>query len=73
MAWVANPFAYIAINTLVAVLPGPLTRLRFSLTKDDPAFRRAVCLAVACALAGLIPSLLGLGRPLFRRTLVNSS
>jgi hypothetical protein len=50
-------------DSLVAVLPGPLTRLRFSLTKDDPAFRRAVCLAVACALAGLIPSLLGLGRP----------
>jgi len=50
-------------ENLVAVLPGPLTRLRFSLTKDDPAFRRAVCLAVACALAGLIPSLLGLGRP----------
>jgi uncharacterized membrane protein YccC len=50
-------------DSLVAVLPGPLTRLRFSLTRDDPAFRRAVCLAVACALAGLIPSLLGLGRP----------
>jgi hypothetical protein len=50
-------------DSLVAVLPGPLSRLRFSLTKDDPAFRRAVCLAVACALAGLIPSLLGLGRP----------
>jgi hypothetical protein len=50
-------------ESMVAALPGPLTRLRFSLTRDDPAFRRAVSLAVACALAGLIPSVLGLGRP----------
>jgi len=27
MAWVANPFAYVAINTLVAVMPGVAARL----------------------------------------------
>jgi predicted MFS family arabinose efflux permease len=30
MAWVANPFAYIAINTLVAVMPGLARRLELS-------------------------------------------
>jgi hypothetical protein len=32
MAWLANPFAYIAINTLVAVIPGLAGRLRLSTT-----------------------------------------
>ena len=30
MAWVANPFAYIAINTLIAVIPGLAARLHLS-------------------------------------------
>ena len=30
MAWVANPFAYIAINTLIAVIPGLALRLHLS-------------------------------------------
>ena len=30
MAWLANPFAYIAINTLIAVLPG--VAAKFQLT-----------------------------------------
>ena len=32
MAWLANPFAYIAINTLIAVIPGVATRLGLSAT-----------------------------------------
>jgi predicted MFS family arabinose efflux permease len=32
MAWFANPFAYIAINTLIAVMPGVATRLGLSTT-----------------------------------------
>jgi len=32
MAWLANPFAYIAINTLVAVVPGVARRLELSTT-----------------------------------------
>ncbi len=32
MAWMANPFAYIAINTLVAVMPGIALRLGLSTT-----------------------------------------
>jgi len=32
MAWLANPFAYIAINTLVAVIPGLAERFRLSTT-----------------------------------------
>jgi predicted MFS family arabinose efflux permease len=32
MAWFANPFAYIAINTLIAVMPGLATRLGLSTT-----------------------------------------
>jgi hypothetical protein len=32
MAWVANPFAYIAINTLVAAMPGVAARLELSRT-----------------------------------------
>jgi predicted MFS family arabinose efflux permease len=32
MAWLANPFAYIAINTLIAVMPGVATRLELSTT-----------------------------------------
>lgn len=31
MAWVANPFAYLAINTVIAVLPGVTERLGLSL------------------------------------------
>ena len=30
MAWLANPFAYIAINTLIAVLPGIAARFHLS-------------------------------------------
>lgn len=30
MAWLANPFAYVAINTLVAVIPGVAQRLELS-------------------------------------------
>lgn len=30
MSWLANPFAYIAINTLIAVIPGVATRLELS-------------------------------------------
>ena len=33
MAWVANPFAYIAINTLIAVMPGIAQRLGLSPTR----------------------------------------
>jgi predicted MFS family arabinose efflux permease len=32
MAWLTNPFAYIAINTLVAVMPGVAQRLDLSTT-----------------------------------------
>jgi predicted MFS family arabinose efflux permease len=32
MAWFANPFAYIAINTLIAVMPGVAARLDLSTT-----------------------------------------
>ena len=32
LAWVANPFAYIAINTLIAVIPGVAQRLELSTT-----------------------------------------
>lgn len=32
LAWLANPFAYIAINTLVAVMPGVAARLGLSTT-----------------------------------------
>lgn len=32
LAWWANPFAYIAINTLIAVMPGVATRLGLSTT-----------------------------------------
>ncbi len=32
MAWFANPFAYIAINTLIAVMPGVAMRLELSTT-----------------------------------------
>jgi MFS family permease len=32
MAWLSNPFAYIAINTLVAVMPGIALRLELSTT-----------------------------------------
>lgn len=33
LAWLANPFAYIAINTLVAVMPGVAQRLDLSTTQ----------------------------------------
>ncbi|MCW5552901.1 MAG: MFS transporter [Verrucomicrobiae bacterium] len=33
LAWLANPFAYIAINTLVAVMPGVAQRLELSTTQ----------------------------------------
>ena len=32
MAWLTNPFSYIAINTLIAVMPGVATRLGLSTT-----------------------------------------
>src|SRR5204862_1125693 len=32
MAWLANPFAYIAINTLIAVMPGVAQRFGLSTT-----------------------------------------
>lgn len=32
MAWLTNPFAYIAINTLIAVMPGVAARLELSTT-----------------------------------------
>jgi predicted MFS family arabinose efflux permease len=32
MAWLANPFAYIAINTLIATIPGVASRLHLSTT-----------------------------------------
>lgn len=32
MAWLANPFSYIAVNTLVAVVPGVAARLNLSTT-----------------------------------------
>ena len=32
MAWLMNPFAYIGINTLIAVMPGVATRLELSTT-----------------------------------------
>jgi predicted MFS family arabinose efflux permease len=32
MAWLANPFAYIAINTLIAVMPGVALRLELTTT-----------------------------------------
>ncbi len=32
MAWLSNPFAYIAINTLIAVMPGVAQRLGLSAT-----------------------------------------
>lgn len=45
-----------------ALLPPPLVRLRLSLRPGDPIFRRAVRLALACGLAGLLAGLLDLGR-----------
>jgi len=30
LAWLANPFAYIAINTIIAVIPGVAERLQLS-------------------------------------------
>ena len=33
MAWLANPFAYIAINTLIAVMPGIASKLELSPTQ----------------------------------------
>jgi predicted MFS family arabinose efflux permease len=33
MAWLANPFAYIGINTLIAVIPGVAERLHLSTTQ----------------------------------------
>jgi uncharacterized membrane protein YccC len=47
---------------LIAELPGPLARLRTGMTLDNPTFRRAIRLAVACAAAGLVAELSGLGR-----------
>ena len=42
MAWLANPFSYIAINTLVAVMPGVALRLGLSTTLAG------VCCSVWC-------------------------
>ncbi len=42
MAWLANPFSYIAINTLVAVMPGVAQRLGLSTTLAG------VCCSVWC-------------------------
>jgi uncharacterized membrane protein YccC len=47
---------------LLGELPGALARLRSALRVDDPVFRRAARLGTACAAAGLIAGLLGLGR-----------
>jgi MFS family permease len=33
MAWLANPFAYVAINTVIAVMPGVANRLALSPTR----------------------------------------
>ena len=38
MAWLANPFAYVAINTLLAVMPGIAAKFQFS-----PMFAGFVC------------------------------
>ena len=48
---------------LISELPGFWARVRGCLTPTDPTFRRGVRLAVACAIAGLIAELSGLGRP----------
>jgi MFS family permease len=42
LAWLANPFAYIAINTLVAVMPVVATRLGLSTTQAG------ICASVWC-------------------------
>ena len=42
MAWLANPFSYIAINTLIAVMPGVAQRLGLSTTLAG------VCCSVWC-------------------------
>lgn len=47
---------------LIGPLPSPLVRVRASLVPDDPAFRRAVRLAAACGVVGLIAELSDLGR-----------
>jgi len=39
MAWLANPFAYIAINTLIAVIPGIAARLHLSPLLADSSAR----------------------------------
>jgi hypothetical protein len=47
---------------LVAELPGAVARVRGALTLEDPIFRRALRLAAAAGVAGLVASLLGLTR-----------
>ncbi len=52
MAWLANPFAYVAINTVVAVIPGVAGRLGLSTTLAG--FCCSVwCFARVAAFAGL--------------------
>jgi uncharacterized membrane protein YccC len=47
---------------LVAELPGAVARVRGALTLEDPTFRRALRLAAAAGLAGLVAGLLDLTR-----------
>ena len=52
MAWLANPFSYIAINTLVAVMPGVAQRLGLSTTQAG-VFCSVWCFARLAAFCGL--------------------
>ncbi|MCX8091815.1 MAG: MFS transporter [Verrucomicrobiae bacterium] len=52
MAWFANPFAYIAINTLIAVMPGLATRLGLS-TAEAGLYGSLWCFARLGAFFGL--------------------
>jgi predicted MFS family arabinose efflux permease len=52
MAWIANPFAYIAANTLIAVMPGLAHRLELSTTQAG-FFGSVWCFARLAAFVGL--------------------
>ena len=52
MAWLANPFSYIAINTLIAVMPGVAQRLGLSTTLAG-VFCSVWCFARLAAFFGL--------------------
>ena len=52
MAWLANPFAYIAINTLIAVMPGLAQRLELS-TMLAGFYGSVWCFARVVAFVGL--------------------